>query len=168
MALGTKTKLVDLAGKAEADTPEHTPQHHPHHHQNHHHQKRVRHTQYIYYSCQRQLILGRVSSPDLCSKWGDFNFQVEVPRTFSISLGRFKLARPSCIHYCLLTIQHGQGGGGFLCCCAKVTPDAEDRVELAFRRIDLNNDGFITWEEFVQVRLQCGDNALSLETKISD
>ena len=59
------------------------------------------------------------------------------------------------IHYCLLTVQHGQGGGGFLCCCAKVTPDAEDRVELAFRRIDLNNDGFITWEEFVQVICQC-------------
>ena len=67
------------------------------------------------------------------------------------------------IHYCLLTVQHGQGGGGFLCCCAKVTPDAEDRVELAFRRIDLNNDGFITWEEFVQVIFQC-DKALSLET----
>ena len=49
MALGTKTKLVDLAGKAEADTPEHTPQHHPHHHQNHHHQKRVRHTQNTIY-----------------------------------------------------------------------------------------------------------------------
>ena len=31
-----------------------------------------------------------------------------------------------------------------------VNPD-EDRVELAFRRIDLNNDGFITWDEFVQV-----------------
>ena len=52
MALGTKTKLVDLAGKAEADTPEHTPQHHPHHHQHHHHQKRVRHTQNAIYLLQ--------------------------------------------------------------------------------------------------------------------
>ena len=26
----------------------------------------------------------------------------------------------------------------------------EDRIELAFRRIDMNNDGFITWDEFVQ------------------
>ena len=32
LALGTKTKLVDLAGRAEADTPEHTPTKHPHHH----------------------------------------------------------------------------------------------------------------------------------------
>ena len=49
--------------------------------------------------------------------------------------------------------QHGQSSGGLLCCCRKaaVNPD-EDRVELAFRRIDLNNDGFITWDEFVQVR----------------
>ena len=49
-------------------------------------------------------------------------------------------------------IQHGQSGGGLLCCCKKpvVIPE-EDRVELAFRRIDLNNDGFITWDEFVQV-----------------
>ena len=48
--------------------------------------------------------------------------------------------------------QHGQSSGGLLCCCKKavVNPD-EDRVELAFRRIDLNNDGFITWDEFVQV-----------------
>ena len=49
-------------------------------------------------------------------------------------------------------IQHGQSSGGLLCCCKKpvVIPE-EDRVELAFRRIDLNNDGFITWDEFVQV-----------------
>ena len=52
----------------------------------------------------------------------------------------------------VLFLQHGQTSGGLLCCFKKavVNPD-EDRVELAFRRIDLNNDGFITWDEFVQV-----------------
>lgn len=83
LQLGTKTKLVDLAGR-EQDTPEHTPTKHPHHSQKRH------------------------------------------PHS-------------------------SQSTGGFLCCCKKssVIPD-EDRVELAFRRIDLNNDGFITWDEFVQ------------------
>ena len=38
LALGTKTKLVDMTGRAEADTPEHTPTKHPHHHG---HQRRV-------------------------------------------------------------------------------------------------------------------------------
>jgi len=81
MLLGTKTKLVDLAGKEQ--TPEQTPTKHPHPHHN-------------YYS--------------------------------------------------------KKSSGGFLCCCKNSTtviPD-EDRVELAFRRIDLNNDGFITWDEFVK------------------
>ena len=38
LALGTKTKLVDMTGRQEADTPEHTPTKHPHHHG---HQRRV-------------------------------------------------------------------------------------------------------------------------------
>lgn len=44
------------------------------------------------------------------------------------------------------------GSGGPLCCGAGVraeSPAGElDRVEGAFRRIDRNGDGFITWEEF--------------------
>ena len=104
LALGTKTKLVDLAGRPEADTPEHTPTKHPHHG----HQRRV-------------------SLHDL------------IKCKSSIKV---------------LFLQHGQSSGGLLCCCKKavVNPD-EDRVELAFRRIDLNNDGFITWDEFVKVFL---------------
>ena len=106
LALGTKTKLVDLAGRPEADTPEHTPTKHPHHG----HQRRV-------------------SYHDLIKCISSLNKKV-------------------------LFLQHGQSSGGLLCCCKKavVNPD-EDRVELAFRRIDLNNDGFITWDEFVKVFL---------------
>jgi len=40
-----------------------------------------------------------------------------------------------------------------LCCCGKrsTTPDEEeDRVEHAFRKMDRDNSGFITWEEFAK------------------
>ena len=40
--LGTKLKLIDMAGKADHDTPEHTPTKHPHQHHHHHHNKRVK------------------------------------------------------------------------------------------------------------------------------
>ena len=43
---------------------------------------------------------------------------------------------------------------GLLCCCGgTVTPEpGPDRVELAFKRMDKNKDGFITWDEFNKVR----------------
>ena len=52
-----------------------------------------------------------------------------------------------------LLIFHFQPGQGLFCCCkqASVNPDELDRIELAFRRIDLNNDGVITWDEFLKV-----------------
>jgi Ca2+-binding EF-hand superfamily protein len=45
-----------------------------------------------------------------------------------------------------------------LCCCrsgrSSVSPERElDRVELAFKRMDRNNDGYITWEEFTKVNM---------------
>ena len=43
---------------------------------------------------------------------------------------------------------------GLLCCCSggSVSPEPElDRVELAFKRMDKNKDGYITWEEFTKV-----------------
>ena len=46
--------------------------------------------------------------------------------------------------------------GGLLCCCSgrgSVSPERElDRVEVAFKRMDRNNDGYITWEEFTKVK----------------
>ena len=49
------------------------------------------------------------------------------------------------------------GTVGFLCCSSRsisVSPEREpDRVEKAFKRMDKNNDGFITWEEFTKVEL---------------
>ena len=45
--------------------------------------------------------------------------------------------------------------GGLLCCrsgSGSVSPERQpDRVELAFKRMDRNNDGYITWEEFTKV-----------------
>ena len=46
---------------------------------------------------------------------------------------------------------------GLLCCCSggSVSPEPElDRVELAFKRMDKNKDGYITWEEFTKVLTQ--------------
>ena len=47
--------------------------------------------------------------------------------------------------------------GGLLCCCSgrgSVSPERElDRVEVAFKRMDRNNDGYITWEEFTKVKM---------------
>ena len=43
---------------------------------------------------------------------------------------------------------------GGICCCGKrsVSPDEEeDRVEHAFRRMDRDNSGFVTWTEFAKV-----------------
>ena len=44
------------------------------------------------------------------------------------------------------------------CCCfgtkREVSPEPEvDRVEAAFKRMDRNMDGFLTWEEFKRVTL---------------
>ena len=51
-----------------------------------------------------------------------------------------------------------QSVSGGLCCCrsgrSSVSPERElDRVELAFKRMDRNNDGYITWEEFTKVNM---------------
>ena len=49
-------------------------------------------------------------------------------------------------------VQPQYKGGVFCCCKRAVSPEKEvDRIELAFRRIDLNNDGYITWDEFKRV-----------------
>ena len=43
----------------------------------------------------------------------------------------------------------------FSCCCNCHQTDQEivenDKVELAFRRMDINNDGFVTYSEFKKV-----------------
>ena len=47
-------------------------------------------------------------------------------------------------------------GRGLLCCVKKnKKPKTEnvDRVERAFRRLDINNDGYIDWEEFKKVHI---------------
>ena len=45
-----------------------------------------------------------------------------------------------------------------LCCCGAdgvVSPEPQlDRVEMAFRRMDRNKDGFITWDEFIKVSMK--------------
>ena len=48
-----------------------------------------------------------------------------------------------------------QSSTGLLCCCGgTVSPEpGPDRVELAFKRMDKNKDGFITWDEFNKVSL---------------
>ena len=35
----------------------------------------------------------------------------------------------------------------------KLDPSTMDRIELAFRRFDLNNDGFLSQDEFRQVNM---------------
>jgi Ca2+-binding EF-hand superfamily protein len=45
--------------------------------------------------------------------------------------------------------------GGLLCCLSGrglVSPERElDRLELAFKRVDKNNEGYVTWDEFSKV-----------------
>ncbi|XP_023330326.1 uncharacterized protein LOC111702786 [Eurytemora carolleeae] len=49
-----------------------------------------------------------------------------------------------------------QGGQGLLCCCGG---DAEedkpvDKIETAFRKLDIDGDGFLSWEEFQQLAVK--------------
>ena len=46
----------------------------------------------------------------------------------------------------------------------EVKEEQMDKVELAFRKFDLDGDGFLSWEEFQQVRLQSNcDHCLNYE-----
>merc|ERR1711953_810975 len=50
--------------------------------------------------------------------------------------------------------QHQQRGRG-LCCCGRrpVSPDDEqDRIDHAFRKMDPNNTGFVSWKQFKKVK----------------
>ena len=40
-----------------------------------------------------------------------------------------------------------------LCCCGRrpISPESEDRIEHAFRKMDPNNTGYVTWKEFKKV-----------------
>ena len=42
-----------------------------------------------------------------------------------------------------------------LCCCGRrpISPESEDRIEHAFRKMDPNNTGYVTWKEFKKVVL---------------
>ena len=49
--------------------------------------------------------------------------------------------------------QHRARGGG-LCCCGRrpVSPeDEEDRIVHAFRKMDPNNTGYVSWKQFKKV-----------------
>ena len=50
--------------------------------------------------------------------------------------------------------QHQQRGRG-LCCCGRrpVSPeDEQDRIDHAFRKMDPNNTGFVSWKQFKKVK----------------
>ena len=46
-----------------------------------------------------------------------------------------------------------QGRKKKFCCCGRrpISPEDEDRIEHAFRKMDSNNAGFITWKQFKKV-----------------
>ena len=45
-----------------------------------------------------------------------------------------------------------------LCCCSRrpVSPEDEDRIEHAFRRMDPHDTGYVTWKQFKKVVARCG------------
>ena len=42
-----------------------------------------------------------------------------------------------------------------LCCCGRrpISPEDEDRIEHAFRKMDPDDTGFVTWSQFKKVRV---------------